>query len=223
MHASPAELLLVRLLADGHLHQRRSAEKDASPVLDHDRVIAHPGQVGPAGGRRSEHHAHGRDPLSRELGEPPELLAAGDEDVGLAGQIGPSRFDEQQQRETVLLGHVHGTQQLADGGGAGRPSPHGRVVGDDEALGPGDLDQRDHDPAADGIPGVQPGQRAELEHGRARVDERFDALAHHHLASSPVALDVLRSAAGQHIVVQSAHLVEPGSPWRARWPGIPRS
>ena len=51
VHAGPAELLLVRLLPDGHLHQRRSAEEDAGPVLDHHGVVAHSGQVGPTRGR----------------------------------------------------------------------------------------------------------------------------------------------------------------------------
>ena len=57
------------------------------------------------------------------------------------------------------------------------------------------------------VAGVQAGQRAQLEHGGARVDERLEPLAHHHLAAGAVALDVLRAAAGQHLVVQRAHLV----------------
>ena len=166
-----------------------------------------PGQVGAAGGRRAEHDADGRDALRRELGQAAELLAAGHEDVGLAGQVGPSGLDQEQQREAVLLGHVHGAQELADRGRARRPAAHGRVVGDDEALGVRHLGQRDDDAAADRVAGVQAGQRAQLEHGRAGVDQRLEALAHHHLAAGAVALDVLRPAAGEHLVVQRAHLV----------------
>ena len=72
----------------------------------------------------------------------------------------------------------------------------------------GDLGQRHDDAAADRIAGVQAGQRAELEHRGARVDQRLEALAHHHLAAGAVALDVLRAPAGQHVVVQVAHLVD---------------
>ena len=177
-----------------------------------------PGQVGAAGGRRAEHHAHGRDPLGRELGEPPELLAAGDEDVGLAGQIGPSGLDQQHQGKAVLLGHVHGPQQLADGGGAGRPAAHGGVVGDDEALGVGDLDQGHDDAAADRITGVQPGQRRELEHGRARIDQCFDALAHHHLAAGPMTFDVLARRHRPAPRRAGCAPRRPARPWRSRWP-----
>ena len=57
VHARAAQLLLVGLLADGHLDQRRPAEEDAGPVLDHDGVVAHARQVGAAGGRGAEHDA----------------------------------------------------------------------------------------------------------------------------------------------------------------------
>ena len=202
VHARAAQLLLVGVLPDGHLDQRRPAEEDAGPVLDHDGVVAHAREVGAAGGRRAEDDADGRDALRRELGQAAELLAAGHEDVGLAGQVGPSGLDQDQQREAVLLGHVHGAQELADRRRARRPAAHGRVVGDDQALGVGHLGQRHDDAAADRVAGVQAGQRAQLEHGRAGVDQRLEALAHHHLAAGPVALDVLRAAAGEDLVVQ---------------------
>ena len=202
VHEGAAQLLLVGVLADGHLHERRPAQEDAGPVLDHDRVVAHAREVGAAGGGRAEHDADGRDPLGRELGQPAELLASGHEDVGLAGQVGPSGLDEDQHREAVLLGHVHGAQELADRRRARGPAAHRRVVRDDQALGVRHLGQRHDDAAAHRVAGVQTGQRAQLEHGRARVDQRLEPLAHHHLAAGPVALDVLRAPAGQHLVVQ---------------------
>ena len=79
-----------------------------------------------------------------------------------------------------------------------------------------DLGQRHDDAAADRVAGVQAGQRAQLEHRRAGVDERLEPLAHHHLAAGPVALDVLRAAAGEHLVVQRAHLVGQRAAWRRR-------
>ena len=208
VHAGTAEVLLVGILPDRHLDQRRPAEEDARPVLDHHRVVAHAGEVGPARGRRAEHDADGGDALRRELRQPPELLAPGDEHVGLAGQVGASGLHQEQQREAVLLGHVHGAQELADRRRARRPAAHGRVVGDDEALGVRHLGQRDHDTATDRVARVQPGQRAQLEHRRAGVDQRLQALADQHLAAGPVTLHVLRPATGEDAVVQGTHLVD---------------
>ena len=168
MHEGAAQLLLIGLLADGHLDQRRATEKDAGPALDHDRVVAHAGQVGPAGGGGAEDDADGRNALGRELGQAAELLAPGHEDIGLARQVGSARLDHDHQGQPVDLGHVHGPQQLLDGGGAGGAAPHRRVVGDDQALGLGDLGQGHHHTAADRVLGLQAGQRAELEHRGAR-------------------------------------------------------
>ena len=207
VHQRPAQLLLVGVLADGHLHQRRPTQEDAGPALDHDRVVAHARQIGAAGRRRAEHHTDGRDALRGELGQAAELLAPRHEDVGLAGQVRPSGLDEDQKREAVLLGHVHGTQQLADRGRARGAAAHRRVVGDDEALRVRDFAQRDDDTAADRVARVQAGERAELEYRGAGVDERLEPLAHHHLVAGAMPLDVLRPAAGQHPVVQHAHLV----------------
>ena len=69
------------------------------------------------------------------------------------------------------------------------------------------LGQGHDDAAADGVPGLQAGQRAQLEHGRAGVDQGLQALADQHLAAGPVALHVLRTAAGEDLVVQPADLV----------------
>ena len=203
-----AELLLVGVLPDGHLDQWRPAEEDAGPALDHDGVVAHAREVGATGGGRPEHDADGGDALGRELGQAAELLAPGHEDVGLAGQVGPSGLDQEQQREAVLLRHVHGAQELADRRRARRPAADRRVVGDDQALRVRHLGQRHDHAAAHRVAGVQAGERAQLEHRRAGVHQRLEALAHHHLAAGPVALDVLRAAAGEDLVVQRAHLVD---------------
>jgi len=60
----------------------------------------------------------------------------------------------------------------------------------------------------------RPGRRcaarrgAQLEHGRAGVDQCLQALAHEQFAAGPVTLHVLRTAAGEDVVVQGAHLVD---------------
>ena len=69
------------------------------------------------------------------------------------------------------------------------------------------LGQRHDDAATDGVPGLQAGQRAQLEQGGAGVDQGLQALAHHHLAAGPMALHVLRAAAGEDLIVQPADLV----------------
>ena len=208
VHARATELLLVGVLPDGHLDEWRPAEEDAGPALDHDGVVAHAREVGATGGRRPEDDADGGDPLGRELGQAAELLAPGHEDVGLAGQVRPSGLDQEQQREAVLLRHVHGAQELADRRRARRPAADRRVVGDDQALRVRHLDQRHDDTAAHRVAGVQAGERAQLEHRRAGVHESLETLAHQHLAAGPVALHVLGAAAGEDILVQRVHLVD---------------
>ena len=146
-------------------------------------------------------------PWADSLSQAAELLAAGDEDVGLAGQVRPSGFDQEEQWKTVLLRHVHGAQELADGRRARRPAAYRRVVGDDQALRVRHLDQRHDDTAAHRVAGMQAGERAQLEHGGAGVDQGLQALAHQHLAAGPVALHVLRAAAGEDLVLQPADLV----------------
>ncbi len=70
----------------------------------------------------------------------------------------------------------------------------------------GDLAQRHGHPAPERVAGLETGQRAQLEHGSAGVDQGLDPLAHHHLAARPMALDVVRASTGQHLVVQVAHV-----------------
>ena len=70
-----------------------------------------------------------------------------------------------------------------------------------------DLGQCHDDAATDRVAGVQAGQRAQLEHGRPRVDDGLEALAHHHLAPATMPFDVLRATPGEHLVVQRPHLL----------------
>ena len=208
VHARPAQLLLVGLLSDGHLDQWRPAQEHAGAVLDHHGVIAHAGEVGASGSRGTEHHADGGDALGRELGQAAELFAPGHEHVSLAGQVGPSGLHQEHQGEAVLLGHVHGAQELANRGRARRPATHSRVVGDHEALRMGHLGQRHHDATPDGVAGVQPGEWAQFKDRGPRVRQSLEALADHHFAAGAVARHVLLTAAREEASVQVAHLVD---------------
>ena len=71
-----------------------------------------------------------------------------------------------------------------------------------------DLGQRHHDTATDRVARVQPGQRAQFEHGGAGVRQSLQALADHHLAAGAVSRHVLLPATGQQAVVQGMHLVD---------------
>ena len=61
VHVGAAELLLVGVLVDRHLHQGWPAEEDAGRAALQDRVVAHAGQVGAAGRRAAEDHGDRRD------------------------------------------------------------------------------------------------------------------------------------------------------------------
>ena len=63
VHLRAAEGLVVDVLVDRHLHQRRPAQVDRRLAADEHRVLAHPRHVGAAGGRRAEDQRDRRDAL----------------------------------------------------------------------------------------------------------------------------------------------------------------
>src|SRR5439155_15194892 len=67
----------------------------------------------------------------------------------------------------------------------------GRIVGDDDALAPGDASDAGYHPGARDVPAVHAvrGELRELEEGTAGVEERPDALARAELAGRAVLLD----------------------------------
>ena len=129
-----------------------------------------------------------------------------DEDIGLAGQIGPPDSTSE-HREAVLLGHVHGPQQLADRGGGSPPAVRtvGSLAMTRHWVRATPTSATDDARRPTGSPVCSPASGRQLEHGRARIDQRLHALAHHHLVAGPMTFDVLRAAPGQHVVVQGTH------------------
>ena len=195
VHARAAELLVARLLARRHLHERRPAEEHLGAFVDHHRVVAHPGYVRAAGGRVAEHERDRRDLHRRELDEVAEDLARVDEEVGLGGQVGAARLHQLDQRHPVDLGDLQRPQVLLQRPRVHRPAAHRGVVGDDHAL-----DARHHaDAGDDDRPHVELGaprrERGELEERRVAVDEQLDALAGEQLAAGAVAGLVALAAA----------------------------
>ena len=98
MHLRAAELLVVALLAGGHLDQGRTTQEDLRALLDHDDVVAHAGDVGAAGGRVAEHQRDSGDRLRRLAGQVAEPAAAGDEDLALRRQVGAAGLDQVDHR-----------------------------------------------------------------------------------------------------------------------------
>ena len=167
VHGGAAQLLVGRLLAGGHLDQWRSAEEDLGALLDHHDVVAHARDVGAAGRGVAEDQGHGGQGRRRAAGEVPEGPPAGDEQLGLGGQVGAARLDQVDDRQPVLEGDVRGAGSLAEGEGVHGPAPHRRVVGRDEALDPfhhADPDDRGRPDRVLGAPGGQrgaaPGRRS---------------------------------------------------------------
>ncbi len=206
MHGRAAQLLLVGVLVDGHLDQRWPAQEDLGLIGHQHRVVAQAGHVGPASRGGAEHQRDGGDPGRGQAGQAIEGRPAGNEDVGLAGQVGAAGFGQVDQGQVVGRGHLLGSQTLGHGGRARRAAPNGGVVGADHAHGA--LDQADpgDQAAAQGVLGAPPGQRAELQERRVGVHQQVDALAHQQ--ASPLAMSghVARPAALEQLILGRPHL-----------------
>ena len=129
--------------------------------------------------------------------DPPEVVAVG-EDLGLERQERAARIDEVDARQPVLERDLLGAQVLLDGHRVVGAALDRRVVGDDDAgraLDPADAGD---DPGARRVVVVQAGrgERAQLQEGRARVEQALDPLADGQLAALAVALDRAVVAAG---------------------------
>lgn len=193
VHLAAAEVLGADLLARRGLDQRRAREEDVALPADDDALVRHGGHVRTP--RSAGPHDDGdlRDALgghARLVVEDAAEVVLVREDVGLLGQVGAAAVDEVQAGQLVLLGDGLGAQVLLDGDGVVRAALDGAVVGDDDARDALD-DAHARDDAARGHVGLrvqlEAGERAQLEEGRARVDEGGDAVPRQHL----VALDVL--------------------------------
>jgi hypothetical protein len=112
VNVGAAELLRGHVLAGRSLHERRSADEDRPRALDDDRLVAHRGHVGAAGGAGPHHRCDLRDPLRRQsrlvVEDAAEVVAVG-EDLGLQREEGAARVDEIDAGQLVLLGDFLGT------------------------------------------------------------------------------------------------------------------
>ena len=116
--------------------------------------------------------------------DPPEVLAVG-EDVGLEREERAAAVDEVDARQPVLERDLLRAQVLLHRHRVVGAALDRRVVGDDDARRALDPADAGHDPGARRLIVVQAvrRQRAQLEEGRARVEEAVDALADRELAA----------------------------------------
>ena len=208
VHLSAAKGLVVAFLAGGHLHQRRSAEEHLGASVDHHDVIAHARDVRSAGRRVTEDQCDGRDTRRRQPRQIAEHPPAGDEHLLLRRQIGTTRLDERDHRESVLHGDIVGAQCLTQRPRIRRPALDRRVTGNDETFDP--LDDADpHDDRRSDVE-VRPirRERAQFEKVRILVEQHLDALTRGHLAALAMPLDVLVTATREGLVEFTVYLVE---------------
>ena len=200
VHVAAAELLGADDLADRRLHQRRPAEEDRALVLDDHGLVAHRRHVGAARRARAHHHRDLGDALGAHVGlveeDPAEVLAVG-KDLVLARQEGAAGIDQVDAGQAVLQRDLLRPQMLLDRHRVVGAALHRRIVGDDHAFLPRDpADAGDH-PGGRGLAVVhaEGGELADLEEGRAGVEQAVDALARQQLAARRVALPRLGVAA----------------------------
>ncbi len=131
VHPGPAQLLERRLLADGHLDHSGRPDVEARLAVHHDHAVGERGQVGGAGRRRAEEHAHLRHhPGELDLVvEDAAGVEATREDLDLLRDAPARRVHEVDHRHLQPLGALLDAHDLLDGLLAPRARLHGVVVG----------------------------------------------------------------------------------------------
>src|SRR5262249_41025135 len=135
-------------------------------------------------------HGDGGDAGRRQPGQVAEHTAAGDEDLGLRGQVGTARLDQVDQRQAVGPGDLTGPLGLLQRVRVDRAAAYRRIVGDDHT---GDVldnaDAGDH-ARADRVLGAPGREGGQLQERRVPVEQQLDAFAGEQLATGVMAGDV---------------------------------
>ena len=135
-------------------------------------------------------------------------LPAGDEDLGLIGQVGAARLDQIDQGEAVLHCYVLGAQRLGQRVAVRRPRLAGRIVGGDHALDAGDDPDPGDDVGAQRLVRAPRRQSGQLEKWRVPIEQQFDPLPGQQLAPRTVTGHVLLAPAGARLRQQLLELLE---------------
>ena len=174
-------------LAGGGAQERRTGQEHFRPAAYQDHIVGQPRQIGAARRRRSVHDRDLRNAGSRQACLIGKTAAALDEHFRLIEQIGAAGFHELDHRQLVSHRDLLHAQMLLDAHRGDRAAFDGAVVGGHDAANAGDItDAGDTATALDaGIAVVvvhaKAGERRELEPGRARIEQKRDALARQQL------------------------------------------
>ena len=191
VHVAPAEVFGADHLAGGGLHQRRAAEEDGALITHDHRLVGHRRDISAAGSTRAHDDGNLRDALGGQVGlvveDAAEVVAVGKHLV-LLRQKGTAGVDQVDARQVVLLGDLLGAQVLLDRHRVVGAAFHGGIVGDDHAFGAFDPADAGDQPGCRCIVVVHAvgGKLADLEEGRARIEQVVDALARQKFAAAGV-------------------------------------
>ena len=213
MDVGTAEVFRGDHFTRGGLHQRRASQEDGALVADDNGLVRHGGHVGAAGGAQAHDDGDLGDVVSGHAGlveeDAAEVVPVG-EDFVLAGQVGAAGIHQVNAGQTVLQGDFLGPQVLFHGQRIVAAAFDGGVVGDDHAFGAGDPAHAGNHTGGGYILAVDVigGELADLQEGRAVVQQAVDALPGQQFAAGDVAFLVGGAAAlldGGDFVPQVGH------------------
>ena len=193
VHVGAAQILGADDLAGGRLHQRRAAQEDGALPAHDDRLVAHRRHIGAAGGARAHHRGDLRNALRGEVRlveeDAAEVVAVG-EDLVLHRQEGAAGIDQVDAGQAVLQRDLLCAQVLLHGDREVGAALHRGIVGDDDALAPGDAADAGDDAGGGDLVVVEAvrGELRQLEERRTGVDQSRDAIARQQLVAREVAL-----------------------------------
>ena len=216
MQRPAAKVLGADFLACRRLHQWRPGKEDRA-LLAHDHaLVAHGGHIGPACGAAAHHAGDLRDTSRAHLRlvveDAPEMVAIR-KDLRLVGQVRPAAVDKVDARQAVLLRDLLRAQVLLHRHRVVGAALHRRIVGSDHHLPTADTpDSGDHARTVD-VPFVHPvgRQLADLEEGRARIEQTLHAITRQQLAARHVPLAVPLGATQRRLGHLLAQLLGQGT------------
>ncbi len=203
-------------LAGGGLHQGRAGQEDGALAADDDALVRHGRHIGAACRAR----AHDAGDLGDALGAHPglveedaaEVVAVG-EHLGLVRQVGPAGVHQIDARKPVLLSDFLGSEVFLHRHGEVGSALHRGVVGHDHHLAPRYPADAGDDPRAGRLAAieVEGGQGADLQEGRAGVEQALHPLPRQELAPRRVSFARGLGPAERRLGGAGAQFVEQGA------------
>jgi len=211
------ELLLLHVLPDGRLHEVRPRQKHRAGVLYDDGLVAHNGQIGPAGHAAPHDGRNLRNALARQLrvvAEDAAEVVLVRENFVLHRQVHARRVDEVDDGHMVLQRNFLCAEVFLSRNRKPGPRLHGGVVRHDHALLAANGPQPHDRPPCRASPFVLvhlvPGKQAQLPKRRRVVDQVLDPLAGRELAPLVLAFNLFRPAPHPHLRGAVLHRFDEG-------------